>query len=295
VKILYSSPQNSIARVYVAELSDGAKIEFVESTQPPLSINEKWVLIISTLKGCPVDCAICDAGGNYKGKLNCSEMLEQIKYMVVDKFTNNIPITKKLKIQFARMGEPALNDDVLEVLRTLPAIYDNKILFPSISTIAPTATDKFFNELIDIKDRYYPNGRFQMQFSIHTTDEKSRRELIPISTWGFNKIAAYGDLFYKNGDRKITLNFATPLGYALEAETIREFFSPEKYLIKYTPVNPTKKAINKSLKTLVDSTCMDTINKIDASFKKFGYQTIISVGELEENKIGSNCGMYIGS
>jgi len=295
VKILYSSPDNSIAKVYVAELDDGSKIEFVESTQPPLSIDEKWVLIISTLKGCPVDCAICDAGGSYKGKLSCGEMLEQIKYMVMDKFTNNIPITKKLKIQFARMGEPAFNDDVLDVLKNLPTIYDKNILFPSISTIAPTATDNFFSELINIKDKYYPNGRFQMQFSIHTTDEKSRRELIPISTWDFNKIAEYGNQFYKKGDRKITLNFATPLGYALEPETIREFFSPEKYLVKYTPVNPTKKVIKKNLKTLVDPACMDMINNIDMTFKKYGYETIVSIGELEENKIGSNCGMYIGS
>lgn len=295
MKILYSSPENSIARVYVAELSDGSKIEFVESTQPPLNIDEKWVLIISTLKGCPVDCAICDAGGSYKGTLSCDEMLKQIKYMVTSRFDDGIPMTKKLKIQFARMGEPAFNDEVLKVLSVLPEVYDKSILFPSISTIAPTTADGFFNELVKIKDRYYSNGRFQMQFSIHTTDESSRRELIPISIWSFSKISEYGELFYKKGDRKITLNFATPLGYELEPRTIRKFFSPEKYLIKYTPVNPTKKVINKGIKTLVDPDCMDMINKIDASFKEYGYETIVSIGEFEENKIGSNCGMHTGS
>lgn len=295
MKILCSSPENSIARVYLAELNDGSKIEFVESTQPPRSLSEKWVLIISTLKGCPVDCAICDAGGTYKGKLTCDEMLDQISYMVTNRFADNIPLTKKLKIQFARMGEPAFNDQVLEVLRTLPSIYDKNILFPSISTVAPATTDSFFNELIEVKDRYYSDGRFQMQFSIHTTDEDRRKELIPTPTWNFSKIAEYGNLFYKKGDRKITLNFATPVGYALEPQIICEFFNPEKYLIKYTPVNPTKKVISKNLKTLVDPNCMEIIDAIDASFKKYGYQTIISVGELEENQIGSNCGMYINS
>jgi 23S rRNA (adenine2503-C2)-methyltransferase len=292
VKISYSSPENALARVYVAELSDGSKIEFVESTQPPLGLDEKWVLIISTLKGCPAGCIICDAGGDYKGKLSSSEMLEQIKYMVTNRFPDNIPVTKKLKIQFARMGDPAFNSDVLNVLNVLPGIYDPNILFPSISTIAPKGSDRFFEELIDIKDRYYSNGRFQMQFSIHTTDESRRGELIPIKTWDFNKIAEYGALFYKEGDRKITLNFATPLGYELDPEMIREFFNPNKYLIKYTPVNPTRKVIDSDLRTLVDPDCMDIIKTIDLSFKRYGYETIISVGELEENKIGSNCGMY---
>jgi 23S rRNA (adenine2503-C2)-methyltransferase len=219
-------------------------------------------------------------------------MLEQIKYMVTNRFADNIPITKKLKIQFARMGDPAFNDDVLEVLNVLPSMYDPNILFPSISTIAPQGSDDFFQRLIEIKDRYYSNGKFQLQFSLHTTDESRRGELIPIRTWDFNKIAEYGALFHKKGDRKITLNFATPLGYALEPEMIREFFNPERYLIKYTPVNPTRKVINSNFKALVDTNNMDVINIIDLSFKKYGYETIISVGELEENKIGSNCGMY---
>ena len=41
-----------IATVYVAETAEGRMIEFVESIQPPLPIEKKWVLIISTLHGC---------------------------------------------------------------------------------------------------------------------------------------------------------------------------------------------------------------------------------------------------
>jgi len=31
-----------------------------------------------------------------------------------------------------------------------------------------------------IKSDLYPGGRFQMQFSVHTTDEEARRKLVPV-------------------------------------------------------------------------------------------------------------------
>ncbi len=78
MKIVYDTGADELARVYVAELEDGSNIEFVESIQPPYSWREKWVLIVSTLKGCPVGCPICDAGGTYRGKLTRDEILAQM-------------------------------------------------------------------------------------------------------------------------------------------------------------------------------------------------------------------------
>ena len=39
--------------------------------------------------------------------------------------------------------------------------------------------------------------------------------------------------------------------------------------------------------------CEDGAKKLARSIEKFGFETIISIGELEENRIGSNCGQYI--
>src|SRR4030042_1207103 len=68
MEVVYKTGSSDLATVYVARSESGHLLEFVESRQPPLTRDQKWVLIISTLYGCPVNCIICDAGGNYKGR-----------------------------------------------------------------------------------------------------------------------------------------------------------------------------------------------------------------------------------
>ena len=58
MRVVRTTGDDDLARVFVAELADGAHVEFVESVQPPVPREEKWVLIVSTLKGCPVGCSI---------------------------------------------------------------------------------------------------------------------------------------------------------------------------------------------------------------------------------------------
>lgn len=42
-------------------------------------------------------------------------------------------------------------------------------------------------------------SRYQLQFSIHTTDIKQREEVIPEAKWSFGEIAGYGDRFFEEG------------------------------------------------------------------------------------------------
>lgn len=290
MKILAKSGRNDIATVYIAEFRNGKRIEFVESIQPPVPRNEKWVLIVSSLYGCPVNCGFCDAGGSYQGALSKEELLTQIDYLVKQYFPDNNINIKKFKIQFARMGEPAFNQNVIEVLKELPQIYNAPGLMPSVSTIAPEGTDKFFEELLEIKEKYY-RKKFQMQFSIHTTDKNYRDWLIPIKKWDFDKIAKYGDRFYQTGNRKITLNFALADNMPVDAKVLLNYFDPDKFLIKITPVNPTLKAIKNNINSYIspEKSEYELINKLNSA----GYDVILSIGELEENKIGSNCGQYL--
>ena len=95
MKILAKAGDENIAMVYIAQLDNERFIEFVESVQPPLPREDKWVLIISTLYGCPVGCRFCDAGNFYQGKLSTGELLSQIDYMVARRFPDkNIPVKK---------------------------------------------------------------------------------------------------------------------------------------------------------------------------------------------------------
>ena len=292
MKIVASAGHQDIAMVYVVEFPGGL-VECVEAVQPPRPREEKWVLMISTLFGCPISCQMCDAGGNYLGKLTELEMFAQIEYLIQNRYPDGYVPSKQLKIQFARMGEPALNPAVLDLLESLPGRINAPGLLPSVSTIAPQGTDDFFERLTEIKNTVYPKGQFQFQFSIHTTDQKLRDELIPVKKWDFQKMARFGERYYQTGDRKITLNFALAEKSPVQPELLLEHFDPERFLIKITPLNPTYRAESTGLKSYVDpANEFDTYPTLD-KLRQAGYQVILSIGEQEENRIGSNCGQYV--
>jgi len=292
MKIVASAGNPEIAMVYVVEF-EGGLVECVEAIQPPRTREEKWVLMISTLFGCPISCQMCDAGGHYRGKLTELEMYAQIDYLINQRYPDGFVPSKQLKIQFARMGEPALNPEVLDLLETLPEKLNAPGLLPSVSSIAPHGTDDFFERLTDIKNRIYPGGKFQFQFSIHTTDQQLRDELIPVKKWDFQKIATFGERYFKPGDRKITLNFALAKQSPIQSEVLLKYFNPDQFLIKITPLNPTYQAESTGLKSYVDPETRSENYPILDEIRNAGYQVILSIGEQEENLIGSNCGQYV--
>ncbi len=292
MRVIKRTKFNAIANVFVAADEQGRMIEFVESTQPPLTIGQKWVMIVSTLFGCPVSCGFCDAGGNFRGLLTKDEILFQMDYMSKDRFPESRISTSMLKIQFSRMGEPSYNPAVLDVLEILPGKFKVPRLVPSLSTVAPSGSDGFFERLTEIKRRLYPKT-FQLQFSIHSSDPMTRDALIPVKKWDFCKIADYGDSFYQPGGRKITLNFVLTEDTIIDSHALRNFFSPDIFLIKLTPVNPTFKAFSNGIRSLITLENQDSPEAV--KLKESGYEVILSIGEWEENKIGSNCGQFINT
>ena len=293
MKIIAKTGNSDLATVYMADMGDGRLIEFVEACQPPYGRDERWILMVSTLFGCPVKCLFCDAGGGYRGKPTAEEILIQIDHMVNEWFPDGIVPAAKFKIQFARMGEPSLNMAVLDALEELPRRYRTTGLMPSISTIAPLGTDAFFERLVDVKNRLYAGGRFQFQYSIHTTDETLRDKLIPVRKLDFARMAAYGERFHRAGDRKITLNFALAADSPIDASVLTRYFDPARYLIKLTPVNPTSRATQNNLGSHIDPTRPETAASVTRLLTDAGYEVIVSIGEVEENEIGSNCGQYV--
>jgi 23S rRNA (adenine2503-C2)-methyltransferase len=293
MKVFAVTGTPDVAEVFMADMGEGRMIEFVEALQPPYSRDERWVLMISTLYGCPVKCLICDAGGSYRGKPTAEEILRQIDHMVYRWYPDGRVPAGKFKIQFARMGEPALNMAVLDVLEQLSLRYDAPGLMPSISTIAPQCVNAFFEGLLDVKNRLYSNGHFQFQYSIHTTDVALRDKLIPVRKWSFGQMASYGERFYRPGDRKITLNFALAEGMPVEPDVMLRYFDPDRYLVKITPVNPTCRAVQNGLSTHIDPYRPETGQAVAQSLMDAGYDVIVSIGEVEENEIGSNCGQYV--
>ncbi len=284
LEILGTYGKDEIAILYVAKHKDKI-LEFVESVQPPVPREEKWVLILSTLYGCPMGCLMCDSGEYYQGYVPKDVMLAQLDHMIRNRFPDGKIGVKKFKIQFARMGEPSLNPDVIPLLSELPYLYEVHGLLPCISTVAPVQASEFFGQLLKVKNNLYSNGQFQLQFSLHSSDPTERKKWIPKEIWGFEQIASYGERWFIEGDRKITLNFAVSEDSIIDPTKIAEHFSPNKFLIKLTPVNPTNKAVMYKLNSRISEDL-----ELAKRFRNLGFTTIVSVGELEENLIGSNCG-----
>lgn len=293
MNIIHTVERDGLARVFIADCGRGRMVEFVESVQPPIPRNEKWVLIISTSAGCPVQCLMCDAGGTFQGHLNTAELLAQIDHLVLQRYPDRVVPAKKFKVQFARMGEPAFNPAVLDVLRILNDRYQAPGLMPCISTIAPQGREAFFEELLRIKQQHYTSGRFQMQFSLHSTDDNVRDRLVPVRKWSLQEIAEYGERFIEPKDRRITLNFALTKDAVLDVDVMSRVFSPDIFMIKITPVNPTHRAVANEITSYVSAEEPDREYAISDALRSRGFETLISIGENEENLVGSNCGQYV--
>lgn len=293
MKVHATAGNEDIAMVYIAETSSGHLVECVESVQPPLPREKKWVLLVSTMFGCPIGCLMCDAGGYYHGKPTKDEIFAQIDFLVGKRFPEGKIPCEQFKIQFARMGEPSLNLQVLDVLQELPQRYHAPGLMPSISTVAPAGTERFFDRLLEIKQENYMGGHFQFQVSLHTTDIRLRDHFIPVNKWSFAQIGEYGERFYAAGDRKITLNFALAQGMPVDPTVLLNFFDPDRFLIKITPLNPTYRARENDLVSYIDPLSAEQKYEIIQVLQDAGYQVILSIGEMEENYIGSNCGQYL--
>ncbi|MCX5815737.1 MAG: radical SAM protein [Proteobacteria bacterium] len=293
MRVVASAGREDVALVYVMEFKKDMMVECVESIQPPYPREKKWVLIVSTMFGCPVGCLMCDAGSHYRGRLSKEEMFAQIDFLIKKRYDNGSIPVDKLKIQFARLGEPSFNPEVLRVLEELPLKYNAPGLMPSISTVAPSGTEEFFESLIVIKEKLYDRGRFQLQFSIHSTDDASRNRLVPVKKWSFSEISSYGERFCTNTDRKVTLNFALANDVPVEPEVLLRHFNPEKFLIKITPLNPTYRVSENGLSSYIDPYRNGFDYAIVKELSDCGYEVIVSIGEVEENFIGSNCGQYI--
>lgn len=294
MEIVEQYGKDDLAIVYLAQTEKGHYIEFVESLQPPFDRNQKMVLIISTLLGCPVGCIMCDAGGSFKGKVTAEDMFAQIDHVVKKRFSGNRIPVKKFKIQFSRMGEPAFNDGVLKVLDEFPRRYEVAGFIPSLSTVGPAGRDAFFEELLSIKKRRY-RRTFQLQFSIHSTDLAERDMIIPVRKWDFTKIADYSKRFYDEGGKKITLNFILAKDFTLDVEVLRKTFPPEIFFIKMTPLNPTYTANRNELSPGIIGKPIESGEgpRILAMVEEAGYEALLSIGEVEENRIGSNCGQFV--
>ncbi len=289
MEILSKTGRADLAEVYVARMRDdpGYVIEFVDACgASPGNRSLKWVIVISTQFGCPVNCRMCDAGGDFRGNLTFEDLRSQIETVFSAHDEIDPRDCQKLKVQFARMGEPSFNDEVLELLRWFKDRYPN--IVPCVTTMTPIGREQWFEKLLEVRDSF---SDFQLQFSINSTDDDYREKLMPYPKMSWDWLADFGREFFRNEQRKIVLNFAICPDIPVQSGFVKRYFDPKWFIIKMTPVNPTSAATENGFTIAHNRLVADNLIRLKSSeFENQGYAVIQSIGDMEENLIGSNCG-----
>ncbi len=189
-------------------------------------IEEPGRRTISVQSGCPVGCLFCDAGMRvYGGNLTLEELRLQAG-------------SDPGELHLTRMGEPTFNPAVLDLIAETNA---RRILLSTVAPDCPVSED-FLNTLCRTK-----NQRLTLQFSFPSTEPEGRRALIPVRTWTESKMASFGKRWSETGNRKIILNVVLTNSFPFDPDEAAAVFDPEYFSWKFTPVNPSNRAVRNNL------------------------------------------------
>lgn len=278
----------------------------VRTTQDPHIIwnhlkpyDEKWLLTVSTQKGCTHNCQFCDVPRlPFKGNLSQGEIEDQVKFLLES--TPYVDKSEKVKIGFARMGEPAHNlENVLGAMRNLPKISEemerNYHWLPCFNTITPYRTTDgktgfdILDKVIDLKENEY-DGYLHLQLSCNSTDEQQRKKL-----FGGAKVLSIEDLVKHINKRELhnrtaTLNFIVMKGVPVDVDYLMKLgLNPEKFAVKLIPLNNTVRSQERGLETVANYNNYEDLQKLGEEFGKHGIPTVIdAIAKCEE--AGLCCG-----
>lgn len=184
---------------------------------------ERTVLCISTMCGCPMGCRFCGTGDYFVRSLSAEEIVGQATYILETQIEGVDPTSiKKLQIMVMSMGEPALNKALEQAFEVLYAKYPNAALL--ISSSGPKVDYAWIREM---SARIPTVG---LQFSIHESTDEARDKLIPFKKkMNLREISAEGRAWHEATGRKPYFNYCAHEGNDTYDDVDRLFwlFDPE--------------------------------------------------------------------
>lgn len=206
--------------------NDGKKYESVFMKE-----KSRVTYCISSQSGCNAGCKFCGTGYmGFKGNLSAGDIVMQVYSIIQD--TGQAPTN----IVYMGMGEPFLNyKNVIESIKILTSenglgISSRKI---TISTIGLNGKIKeFADEITSVENKKIKNVKLAL--SLHSTNEKVREMLIPLSRK--NKLKDILDeivYFYRKTKNKITYEYIWFEGINDTSEDIKRI----KKLSRMLPCN----------------------------------------------------------
>lgn len=259
-----------------------------------LSLEEKWVITISTQYGCSMNCNFCDVPNVGKGtNATFNDLIRQVLTGI--SLHPGVKFTKRLNIHYARMGEPTWNPNVLDATKWLKTHIDPEYhIHPVVSTMMPKHNEwlkTFIHTWMRIKNRLL-DGEAGLQISINSTDEEQRTEMFGGNAHTLESIAQIMEGIIPKG-RKIALNFALADFYKIDPNILLKYFNPDDYLIKITPIHETKMCQGNNITTVGGYDYYTIYRKPEEELKKVGYDVIVFIPSIEEDRSRITCGNAI--
>jgi 23S rRNA (adenine2503-C2)-methyltransferase len=189
--------------------------------------NERWMIGVSCMSGCPVHCEFCCTGQLKRWRnLSAEEIFEQVKFIVeLNKKNGWNPIdSKEFKINYTRMGEPFLNiENVKKAIELVNEYLPGVRVHHYISTIGIKGSNFSW-----IKDN------ITLQVSLHSLDEERRHKLIPVSN--LMSIEELGQIRTESS-LKTTVNMTLVDTADFDIAKLIKYFDKDYFFIKLSPIN----------------------------------------------------------
>lgn len=215
---VFDDPKEHVKK-YVFERDDIA-VESVLYKYP--TYQERTVLCISTMCGCPMGCRFCGTGDYFVRALTAAEIAGQATHLLENCIDGQDPrAISKLQIMVMSMGEPAMVMALAEAFRELHARYPQAALL--ISTSAPRVNFQWIREL----SQEIPT--VGLQFSIHESQDSARDQLIPFKKkLSLQEIAQEGVLWHQATGRRPYFNYCAHERNSSDQDIarLRQLFDP---------------------------------------------------------------------
>jgi len=199
--------------------------------------NERWMVGVSTMSGCPVGCKFCATAKLPKWRnLTDREIIDQIIFIlrqnqIQDGSPTYVPSkSKEFKINYTRMGEPFLNiDNVKKAIKKV-----NDFVYHEAEELKLPVHHYVSTIGIKGSDFSWIRGNITLQISLHSLDEKRRDWLIP---WSKKMTLKELGQIRTNSDLKTTLNLTLVDEKDFDIEKLKKYFDPKYFFIKLSPIN----------------------------------------------------------
>lgn len=263
-----------------------------------VDLADKFVVTISTQKGCPMKCKFCDCPKvKFKGNISRAELCEEVINAIE---FSGCKYTKRFNLHLARMGEPAFNaDNVFEFLvNDLRGIVDMymkaDVIHPVFTTMLPKGLgkNKLRQILIDfcfIKNEVYA-GEAGLQLSINSTDENQRDDLFRGQSLSLAEISEICRYLPMPVGRKYTLNFPVTTDTILDPKELSRLFDKDKFIVKITPIHETHEATDNGINTADGYYKYDVYKQFEEPLLAEGWQVIVFIPSKEEDVDRITCG-----